>query len=736
MPIKDWALAYAKIGWPVFPVTRYKTPFKGSHGHLDATTDPVQIEAWWTARPTANIGLACGDVVVIDADGVTAVARLKAIGTRHGGFPRTGMVRTARGIHLYFRAPPGVRVGMGGERRKQAGDDGIDFRGHGGWAVLPPSINAKNGFGWTWISPLPLAELPDWLMPEITGLAVAPRTSSIGHLGPLPKYLETVQIQQDVGRALSENLKAAYSLAEHARLESALKATSANGYYDWVSVGMALKDLGWERSDGTDLGFVIWDQWSQTCPEKYALHACETKWASFKRSGVSIGTVYHLARQHGWNGGAPAIDQFTGAPHAGQEAPRPALNGHASGAQALPAAFGGQQPIFFPDRTEEGKTRATMLNTKVAIGGLTVDCRYDLFHNRMLVGGEVISKWSSSELSDHVVSMLRDMIRYRFGFDPGKQNTQDAAEILCLNRMFDPILDYLGALQWDGRPRLDQWMTAYLGAPDTELNRAVSRLSLIAAVRRVRHPGTKFDQIIVLEGPQGQGKSEAIEILAGADNFSDQSILGVDDRKQQELTEGVWLYEIGELNGIRRTDIEHIKAFASRKTDRARPAYGRYMVQQPRRTVFFASCNRNDYLQDDTGNRRFWPVEVRTIDLAGLRRDRDQLWAEAAHREGTGESHYLPERLWRVAGEIQAERMEADEWADAIANYVALKELTKVSIMQVLTDNQFLQLQPGQVGQKEQSRAARVLRGLGFERYRDVTPDSHGRRPWRYRKPG
>ncbi len=503
---------------------------------------------------------------------------------------------------------------------------------------------------------------------------------------------------------------------------------------------MALKDLGWEGNDA-DLGFTIWDQWSQTCPEKYALHACETKWNSFKRSGVSVGTVYHLARQHGWNGGAPWIaPPSSPASETLGVSPGTAkpgyLNGHANGHQAMPAAFGGQQPIFFPDRTEEGKTRATMLNTKVAIGGLTVDCRYDLFHNRMLVGGEVISKWSSSELSDHVVSMLRDMIRYRFGFDPGKQNTQDAAEILCLNRMFDPILDYLGALQWDGRPRLDQWMAAYLGAPDTELNRAVSRLSLIAAVRRVRHPGTKFDQIIVLEGPQGQGKSEAIEILAGADNFSDQSILGVDDRKQQELTEGVWLYEIGELNGIRRTDIEHIKAFASRKTDRARPAYGRYMVQQPRRTVFFASCNRNDYLQDDTGNRRFWPVEVRTIDLAGLRRDRDQLWAEAAHREASGESHYLPERLWRVAGEIQAERMEVDEWADAIANYVALKELTKVSIMQVLTDNQFLQLQPGQVGQKEQSRAARVLRGLGFERYRDVTPDSHGRRPWRYRKPG
>lgn len=737
MPNKEWALAYGRIGWPVFPVTGYKTPYKGTHGHLDATTDPAQIEAWWTARPKANIGLACGDVVVIDADGASAVARLKAIGARHGGFPRTAMVKTGRGIHLYFKAPAGVRIGMGGERRVKAGDDGIDWRGHGGWAVLPPSVNAKNGFTWKWISPLPLADLPDWLMPEISPAPIN-RSTALTHFGNKPAYLQTSQ--RNIEQVLSENLKVEYSPSEHARLQSALQAISANGYYDWINVGMALKTLDWERSDGTSLAFELYDAWSATCPEKYSQAATEAKWNSFKRSGVSIGTIYHLAQQAGWSGipdlvAAPQPKQLNGS---GQESSGESttLNGHANGAHALPAAFtAARDAIFFPDRTEEGKTRATMLNTKVAIGALEVDCRYDLFHNRMLVAGEVISKWCSSELSDHVVSVLRDTIRGRFGFDPGKQNTQDAAETLCLNRMFDPVLDYLDSLQWDRAPRLDCWMVTYLGAADTELNHAIGRLSLIAAVRRARRPGTKFDQIIVLEGPQGQGKSEAIEILAGPENFSDQSILGVDDRKQQELTEGVWLYEIGELHGIRRTDIEHIKAFASRKVDRARPAYGRYMVSQPRRTVFFASCNRPDYLQDDTGNRRFWPVAVSRIDLVGLRRDRDQLWAEAAHREAQGETHYLPERLWRVAGEVQADRMEADEWADAIANYIALKELKQVSIMQVLTDNQFLQLSPGQVGQKEQSRAARVLLGLGFQRHRDVA-DKNGRRPWRYRLPG
>jgi predicted P-loop ATPase len=375
-----------------------------------------------------------------------------------------------------------------------------------------------------------------------------------------------------------------------------------------------------------------------------------------------------------------------------------------------------------------------MLNAKVAIGALGLDCRYDLFHNRMLVAGELINKWNSTELSDHVTTMIRDVIRYKFGFDPKKDNTRDACEALCLSRRFDPILDYLDSLRWDGVPRLDRWMATYLGAADSELTRAFGRLSLLAAVRRARSPGTKFDQIIVLEGPQGAGKSEAVCILAGSDNFSDQKILGVDDRKQQELTEGVWLYEIAELTGLRRAEVEHVKAFVSRAVDRARPAYGRYTVSQPRRTVFFATTNPGQpYLQDETGNRRFWPVVCGRIDLQALARDRDQIWAEAAAREATGESHMLAQRLWDAAAEQQSERLQADEWAVHINNYLALKARDDVSITEVLSENQFLQIDAAHLGLKEQTRAAAILRGLGFVRYRK----REGRAlHWRFRRSG
>ncbi len=725
--MKLWALAYAKLGWPVFRITGYKTPLKGSHGHLDATTDPATIEAWWTEKPNANLAVALGDIVVIDADGPGALARLQGIMAANGGAPRTAVAQTSRGLHFYFRAPPGAHIRTRNEPRQQSGDDGIDIKAHGGWTVLPPSVNAKSRFVYKWLAPLPVAELPDWLIPA---LVPEERTPITFGLGPLPNHLKNLKTQDVTGQTAS-NLRTEYSPSEHARLISALSSIPATcGYDQFLQIGMALKELDWERSDGTSIAFDIWDQWCSQSPH-YNQTGLEAKWNSFKRSGVTVGTVYHLAQQHGWNGGVPAP-----AASPVSEAPK-GLNGHHGPVTTLPAAFLNppQGAIFFPDTTEEGKVRATMTNAKVAIMALGVSCKYDLFHNRMLVDGELIAKWGTKELSDPVVTVLRDHIRYKFTFDPGKQQVQDAAETLCLNCMFDPVLDYLDALQWDGQPRLDGWLCRYLGTPANEYVHAVARLSLIAAVRRARKPGTKFDQIIVLEGKQGAGKSEAIRILAGPENFSDQKILDVDDRKQQELTEGVWLYEIAELVGLRRSEVEHVKAFVSRTSDRARPAYGRYMVQQPRRTVFFGSTNPGaGYLQDDTGNRRFWPVTVGRIDLDALQRDRDQLWAEAAAREATGETHVLPERLWQIAAEEQDARTEGDEWAGPIADYIQQKQLASFTILQVLADNQFLRLEAREIGQAQQNRAARVLRGLGYERYRDHRAEN-GRRPWRYRRP-
>ena len=163
----------------------------------------------------------------------------------------------------------------------------------------------------------------------------------------------------------------------------------------------------------------------------------------------------------------------------------------------------------------------------------------------------------------------------------------------------------------------------------------------------------------------GTNKSKAIEILAGIENFSDQSIFGVRDREQQEPLAGVWLYEIAELSNIRRTEVEHIKAFASRTHDRARPAYGHFRIDQPRRCVLFATTNNDQYLKET--DRRFWPVKTANINIEALKRDRDQLWAEAAQREREDISIVLRRELWGAARVEQQAREEHDPWDEKLA---------------------------------------------------------------------
>jgi predicted P-loop ATPase len=323
------------------------------------------------------------------------------------------------------------------------------------------------------------------------------------------------------------------------------------------------------------------------------------------------------------------------------------------------------------------------------------------------------------------------LIKRHYWFDPGEKNTRDAAVQLCLENSFNPVVDYLARLQWDGRERIARWVVTYLGAPETPLACAIGRLMLIAAVRRARRPGVKFDQIIVLEGPEGTGKSSALRILAGDDNFSDQAVLGVSDKEQQEAIMGVWIHEIAELAGMRRTEVERIKAFASRTEDRARPAYGRFRVDMRRRGIFVATTNADAYLKSDTGDRRFWPLATTIIDLVGLEHDRDQLWAEAAMCEARGDSLVLDRKLWSEAREAQRARQEVDPWYDTIRAHILSKNVEDTSITEVLEG--IMRMQTREYGQIEQNRAARVMQHLGYERYRKRDGDSLS---WRYRPRG
>jgi hypothetical protein len=333
-------------------------------------------------------------------------------------------------------------------------------------------------------------------------------------------------------------------------------------------------------------------------------------------------------------------------------------------AVAGPVKAGMEVSDHYHTRKHPSGLAASLENTILAIAELGIVARYDVFHNKVLFDGH--PKLLSFGEFESVCLVIRQIIAYEKGFEPAKETTIDAVTRIALDNVFNPVLDYFAGLRWDGKRRIDTWLTVYCGAEDNPLNRAIGRKFWLALVRRVKQPGCKFDNIIVLEGKQGTFKSTLARAIAGDENFSDADILESDKREQQELCEGVMVYEIPELSGLRKGEVEKVKAFASRQVDKARPAYGRKVENRPRTCVFFGTTNDNEYLQDQTGNRRFWPVAIVRVDIEAFRRDRDQLFAEAVMGEATGESLVLPEELWPDAEVRQESRVAADPWADKL----------------------------------------------------------------------
>lgn len=677
------ALAYAARRWRVFPV---HTPRGADGGPLqegesavrcscgrptcedigkhprtrqgvkDASTDESIVQAWWTRWTDANIGIATGSgLAVLDIDGPEELQRFQGLIGKHGTIETTAVVKTGRGLHFYFQ----------GELERSRKVDGLLLRGEGGYVIAPPSIH-RSGVQYQWVTGEKLAELPGWFLELGASGESRPAGLSLAALGPRPAFMNGAH--HGLAERVEHSIITPYTAHEHARISAALQAIPADCERDpWLHVGMALHALRWDGPDG-DLGFTLWRDWSATCPEKFSDWDVEQRWRSFGRTGradIGIGTLFHYAEAAGWRGIVPTLEARSVESDSGAPADSSSLSTvfapmgrRSSGAPRI-------TPVIFPDTDARGNPRPSCHNTAVAIRGLGIACAFDTFHGRKTVGGQAIGQWAG-ELTDDAIQMIRVMVRSAFGFDPGVANAHDAAVQLCLQNPYDPILDYLNGLSWDGVGRLKTWLHDYMGAEGSDLNAAFGILALAAAVRRVRSPGSKFDQIIVLESEEGKNKSTAIEILAGRDNFSDQNILTLDDKGQQEALQGIWLYEIADLAGLSRADVERVKAFASRKVDRARPAYGRTRMDIPRRCVLFATTNHDRYLQSQTGNRRFWPVKVGRIDLERLERDRDQLWAEAAAIESAIGAIALPESLWGAAGEVQNLRLEQDPWVDIL----------------------------------------------------------------------
>jgi len=303
----------------------------------------------------------------------------------------------------------------------------------------------------------------------------------------------------------------------------------------------------------------------------------------------------------------------------------------------------------------------------------------------------------------------------------GRETVFQAIEARASERPFHPVCDYLNGLRWDGRHRLAKWLPDYLGADATPFTIGIGPLILIAMVARVRRPGCKADYMPVLVGPQGARKSSACRVLGGP-WFSDSL---PDIRSGKDVSQhlrGKWLIEVAELSALDRAEAAALKAFVTRETEMYRPSYGRTETVEPRQCVFIGTTNKAAFLRDETGGRRFWPIEVGAIHLDALARDRDQLFAEADHLFGQGAAWWPATdfETQHIAPQQEA-RHEADAWEQAIRDH--LNDACRTTILDVA--HAALSLEIRSVGTAEQRRISAALERMGW-----VRRPSNGKRWW------
>jgi putative DNA primase/helicase len=311
-----------------------------------------------------------------------------------------------------------------------------------------------------------------------------------------------------------------------------------------------------------------------------------------------------------------------------------------------------------------------------------------------------------------------------------RRTLEDAVRIVASRAVFHPVREYLERLRWDRVRRIDRWLVDYAKvAPTSDAHAAmvsaVGRKWLLSCVARAMEPGCKVDTMLILEGRQGIGKSTALRVLAGDPYYCD-SLLDIRGKDACQTIQGVWIYELSELDALLGRETSVVKAFLSRAVDRFRVPYGRAPQSVPRSVVFCGTTNTGGYLKDRSGNRRFWTVRCQdTLDTEGLRRIRDQLWAEARRAYDAGEPwHLAPEHEARMHEE-HALRVEVDPWEDDIAAWVA-KKGGPFTMNEVLEKG--LGLKAHGKNPCVTSRVSRILEAQGYERRRS----SRGRRPYFY----
>jgi predicted P-loop ATPase len=324
-------------------------------------------------------------------------------------------------------------------------------------------------------------------------------------------------------------------------------------------------------------------------------------------------------------------------------------------------------------------------------------------------------------LSEEDVTALQCWLQSEDMVQMGRDSVFRAIERIARANGRHPLREWLYRLEWDGQPRLKTWLADYLGCNQTPYSETVGEMFLVSMVARVFKPGAKVDHMLVLEGEQGTLKSSACEALAGHSYFSDSlPDIATGGKDLSQHLRGKWLLEIPELSAMSRAENSLLKSFISRREERYRPPYGRVEVHEKRQCVFVGTTNSDSYLRDETGARRYWPVKCGIINLAALKQDRDQLFAEAVSLYQSG-AKWWPDRDF-AREHIQPEqekRFEPDPWEEQIEEYlgVALAETGETRVRVSIGDiAKHLGISSPAFNKNGRRRIADSLHALGWRR--------------------
>ena len=673
-------LARLPDGWGFVAVDGEKRPYQKAWQDNPLTKEALTAEL--RSGHARAIGVCCGvpsgGLLFLDHDGKSASTILRDWGCPMSSLPRSWTVTSGRDgrFQVIYQVPEHYWDGIVTRKYKTGITDAegkpeqVELRWTGCQSVVAGDHPLTPGYRWVAkYSPddLPIAEAPPELLERM--------------LKPTPTAVVLAEVRtgdNDATRARS--------------YLDALSSGRADDYDDWLAVGMAL------HSVGDDALLDDWEQWSAQSG-KHKPSDCQRKWRSFKKSGITLGTLGDMAKKDGWRGSAVTRRTVsTGGSSAGDaDAPPPI--------------------ITKPEKLETAELLALLRSQADEI-------RYNVFTQQIEIKGKVIDG------ADRFYLKLAEM-----GYKVGKELAIDCLVQVANENLYNPVTEYLLHCEHNVEPTyIDGLATAYLRPGDggTSIYDEMLKRTLIGAVARAFDPGYKHDTACVIMGDQGAYKSSFWGCLGGP--FYSDALGDISTKDDVMVLHRSWIMEWAELDHItNRKHAGQVKAFLSQAVDLLRVPYGKAVEAFPRRGIIVGTTNKTaGFLVDETGNRRFWVIpttktQVDQINTATLLIERDAIWSAAVHAYRNGETNRLPLAMELAVQQENDAYMIESPWRSAILTYLADRRS-----MEVLTSEEILvkaiQKPLERQTKVDQMQVASILKELGWTKRRE----SSGKRRWFY----